>query len=133
MPPTEVKHNVGPTLMIAIPTLGRPVPLQWALNFKSMNPPINYNCDFNIVFGKEIGEARQQLAEAAVQRGCKYIFFLGDDVVAPPHALRQLIYRMENHPEIDVIGGVYVAKADPAAPLVFKGNGAGSYWAWKVG
>ncbi len=129
----EVKHNVGPTLMIAIPTLGRPVPLQWALNFKSMNPPINFNCDFNIVMGKEVGEARNALAKAALQRGCKYLFFLGDDVVAPPHTIRQLIYRMENNPNVDVVGGVYVAKADPAAPLVFVENGSGSYWDWKIG
>jgi hypothetical protein len=47
----EVKHNVGPTLSIAIPTLGRPVPLQWALNFKSMSPPINFNCD--LILSKE--------------------------------------------------------------------------------
>src|SRR5271166_5643972 len=130
---TEVKHNVGPTLMIAIPTLGRPVPLQWALNFKSMSPPINFNCDFNIVMGKEIGYARNALAKAAVARGCKYIFFLGDDVVAPPHTIRQLIYRMENMPGVDVVGGVYCAKADPPAPLVFVENGAGSYWDWKIG
>jgi hypothetical protein len=130
---TEVKHNVGPTLMIAIPTLGRPVPLQWALNFKSMSPPINFNCDFNIVMGKEIGFARNALAKAALERGCKYLFFLGDDVVAPPHTIRQLIYRMENMPNVDVVGGVYCAKADPAAPLVFVENGAGSYWDWKIG
>jgi len=130
---TEVKHNVGPTLMIAIPTLGRPVPLQWALNFKSMNPPINFNCDFNIVMGKEIGYARNALAKAAIERGCKYLFFLGDDVVAPPHTLRQLIYRMENMPGVDIVGGVYCAKADPPAPLVFVENGAGSYWDWKIG
>lgn len=131
--PSEVKHNVGPTLMIAIPTLGRPVPLQWALNFKSMNPPINFNCDFNIVMGKEIGFARNALAKAALERGCKYLFFLGDDVVAPPHTIRQLIYRMENAPNVDVVGGIYCAKADPPAPLVFNGNGAGSYWDWKIG
>lgn len=129
----EVKHNVGPTLSIAIPTLGRPIPLQWALNFKSMSPPINFNCDFNIIVGKEIGHARNALAKAAIERGCKYIFFLGDDVVAPPHTLRQLIYRMENAPGVDVVGGVYCAKADPPAPLVFNGNGAGSYWDWKIG
>src|SRR5258708_5219894 len=129
----EVRHNVGATLMIALPTLGRPVPLQWALNFKSLNPPINYNCDFNVMFGKEIGFARNALAKAAVERGCKYLFFLGDDVVAPPHSLRQLIYRMENNSRVDVVGGVYCAKAEPAAPLVFKENGQGSYWDWKIG
>lgn len=129
----EVKHNAGPTLMIAIPTLGRPVPLDWALNFKSMNPPINFNCDFSIIYGKEIAEARNALAQAAIDRGCKYLFFLGDDVVAPPHTLRQLIYRMENMPNVDIVGGVYCAKCEPPAPLVFVENGAGSYWDWKIG
>ncbi len=129
----EVKHNVGATLMIGIPTLGRPVPMDWALAFKSMNPPINYNVDYNIIFGKEIGNARNGLAKAAVERKCKYLFFIGDDVVAPAHALRQLIYRMENMPDVDVVGGVYCAKADPAAPLVFIENGIGSYWDWKIG
>lgn len=128
-----VKHNVGSTLMLGIPTLGRPVPLQWALNFKSLNPPINYNCDFNIILGKEIGFARNALAKAALERNCKYLFFIGDDVVVPPHALRQLIYRAENQPNVDVVGGIYCAKADPPAPLVFRGNGVGSYWDWKVG
>lgn len=130
---SEVRHNLGATLMWAIPTLGRPVPLDWALNFKSMNPPINYNVDFSIIFGTEIGAARNALVKAAQDRKCKYIFFLGDDVVAPPHTLRQLIYRMENMPNCDVVGGVYCAKADPAAPLVFKDNGEGSYWDWKIG
>ena len=129
----EVKHNVGPTLMIGIPTLGRPVPLQWALNFKSMSPPINFNCDFNIVYGREIGFARNELAKAAIARGCKYLFFLGDDVVAPAFTLQQLIYRMENQPNVDVVGGVYCSKSSPPAPLVFVENGAGSYWDWKIG
>lgn len=128
-----VKHNAGPNLMFAIPTLGRPVPLQWALNFKSLNPPINFNCDFNIAFGAEIGLSRQNLAETAIARGCKYLFFLGDDVVPPPHALRQLIYRLEHNPEVDVVGGIYSTKADPSEPLVFQGNGNGPYWEWKIG
>ncbi len=129
----EVKHNVGASLMIGIPTLGRPVPMDWALAFKSMNPPINYNVDYNIILGKEIGHARNGLAKAAVERKCKYLFFIGDDVVAPAHALRQLIYRMENMPNVDIVGGVYCAKAEPAAPLVFVENGIGSYWDWKIG
>ena len=129
----QVAHNCGPALMIGIPTLGRPVPLQWALNFKSMSPPINFNCDFNIVFGKEIGFARNELAKAALKRGCKYLFFLGDDVVAPSFTLQQLIYRMENIPNVDVVGGVYCSKSTPPAPLVFDGNGKGSYWDWKIG
>lgn len=128
-----VQHNSGPGLLFVIPTLGRPVPLEWALNFKSLNAPINFNVEYMIIPGQEIGKARNNAAKLALERGVKYLFFLGDDVVVPPHALRQLIYRMENMPEIGVVGGVYCAKADPAAPLVFVGNGGGSYWDWKVG
>lgn len=130
---SEVQHNSGPGMLFAIPTLGRPVPLEWALNFKSLNAPINFNVEFMIVPGQEIGKARNNIAKVALERGVKYLFFLGDDVVPPPHALRQLVYRLENNLEIGVVGGVYCAKADPAAPLVFIGNGAGSYWDWKVG
>lgn len=123
----------GPGIVIGIPTLGRPVPLEWALNFKGMNPPINFNINYSVVYGKEVGEAREIIAEEALEKGAKYLFFLGDDVVAPPETIKQLIYRMEQNSEIAVIGGVYCSKCDPSAPLVFKGNGLGSYWDWKIG
>jgi hypothetical protein len=123
----------GPGLMIGIPTLGRPVPLDWALAFKSMNPPINYNSNFYLVKGKEVADARNEIAENAVKVGAKYLFFLGDDVVCPPHTLRQLIFRLENNANIGIVGGVYCCKCDPSFPLVFRGNGNGAYWDWKIG
>lgn len=123
----------GPAILIGIPTLGRPISLDWALAFKAMNPPINYNTNMSIVRGKEIGHARSLLAKQAIEQGSKYLFFLGDDVVIPNHAIKQLIFRMEQNPKIGVIGGVYCSKCDPAAPLVFKQFGQGSYWDWKVG
>ena len=129
----QVKNNLGPGLFVGIPTLGRPVPLDWALNFKGMNPPINFNVIFHIVKGKQVADARNEIAKAALERGAKYLFFIGDDTVCPPHTLRQLIHRMENIPGIGVVGGVYCSKSDPPAPLVFKDNGAGSFWDWKVG
>lgn len=129
----NIPHNAGPSLLIGLPTLGRPVPLDWAMAFKSLNPPINYNTIFQIIKGLPIDQARQQMAEIAVEKGCKYIFFLGDDVVVPNHTLRQLIYRMECDSSIGVVGGVYCVKAEPCFPLVFRGQGNGSYWDWKIG
>ena len=123
----------GPSLVLGIPTLGRPVPLDWALSLKSLNPPINFNTTFQIVRDKDVASARNQIAEHAVKVDAKYLFFLGDDVVVPPYTLKQLIYRMEQDESIDVIGGVYVSKTSPSAPLVFRGNGEGSYWDWKIG
>jgi hypothetical protein len=125
--------NSGPGLVIGLPTLGRPVPLDWAMAFKSMNPPINYNSTIHLVKGKPVADAREEIAENAVKIGAKYLFFVGDDVVCPGHTLRQLIYRMENNDSIGCVGGVYCAKCDPCFPLVFRGNGRGAYWDWKIG
>ena len=118
---------------VGIPTLGRPIPLDWALSFKSLNPPINYNTVIRLIKGEEVAHARQAIAEFAIEKGCKYLFFLGDDVVVPNHTLRSLIYRLEQDTTIAVAGGVYCAKAEPCFPLVFRGLGNGSYWDWKIG
>jgi len=128
------KVTTGPGIMIVIPTLGRPVPLKWAVHFKSINPPINFNTEHFIIENKPIAEARNAACKAALEKGCKYLFFWGDDVV--PHSLntlKQLIFRMETVKDCGVVGGIYCSKTDPAAPLIFKGNGRGSYWNWKIG
>jgi predicted SAM-dependent methyltransferase len=127
----RIPSNLG--LLIGIPTLGRLQPLQWGLAFKSISPPINYNTNMMVIYGNPVDVARNRIAEAAIEQGAKFLFFLGDDVVVPAHTLRQLIYRMEQHPEIGVVGGVYCSKSTPPAPLVFRENGRGSYWNWKVG
>lgn len=130
-----MKHSLksGPGLVIGIPTLGRPPGLEWALAFKSLNPPINFNTVFQIVKGQEVGAARQAIAEFAVESGAKYLFFLGDDVIVPAHTLRQLIYRLDHDESIVAVAGVYSTKCDPSYPLVFRGNGSGVYWDWKIG
>ena len=127
------KLHHGPGIVIGLPTLGRPVSLDWALAFKSLNPPINFNCIFQIVQNQEVGAARQAIAEFALEKDAKFLFFLGDDVVIPPHTLRNLIFRLEQDETIAAVGGVYCAKATPTFPLVFRGNGQGSYWDWKIG
>jgi hypothetical protein len=126
-------NSLGPGLVMGIPTIGRPVSLDWALAFKGMNPPINFNVNFCIVKGQQVADARNAIAREAIKTDAKYLFFLGDDVICPPHTLRQLIFRMENNVGIDVVGGVYCSKSDPSSPLVFRENGGGSYWDWKLG
>lgn len=123
----------GPGILIGIPTLGRPVNLDWALAFKALNPPINYNVNFSIIKGAAVADARNAFALQAIEKDCKYLFMLGDDVIVPPHALRQLIFRMENDSALGVVGGVYCSKTEVPYPLIFCGNGQGAYWDWKIG
>ena len=129
---TETVHQrVGIT--VGIPTAGRPLTMEWAWSFKMLTPPINYNQRFSQVWNKPVADARNELAAEAKRNGSKYLFFLGDDTEAPAHALRQLIFRMENDPMLGVVAGIYCAKTIPSYPIVFRGNGAGSYWDWKLG
>lgn len=128
----KILHN-GPGILLGLPTLGRPVSLDWAFMFKAMSPPINYNVHFHVVKGKEVADARNDIVKKALDCDAKYLFFLGDDVLVPNHGLRQLIFRMEQDDELGVVGGVYCNKADPCYPLVFRENGAGAYWDWTIG
>lgn len=132
---TQIKKRLstGPGLVIGIPTLGRPVPLDWAFALRGLSTPINFNVIMQVIKGSEVAPARNAIAQLAIEKDAKYLFFLGDDVVVPAFTLKQLIHRMENNPELGVAGGVYVSKTEPPTPLVFRGNGQGAYWDWKIG
>lgn len=120
-------------VVIGIPRSGRPVPMEWAFAYKGMDTPINYNAINICTEGMKVDEARNFISREAKKQGAKYLLFLGDDTVPQPHIMRRFIFLMENRPEIQVIGGIYCVKSDPPFPLVFRGNGTGSYWDWKVG
>ena len=125
------EHGIG--LLIGIPTLYRPVSIEWALALRGQSPPINYNANMMIVPDQQVADARNRICEEALKLKTRYVFFIGDDTEPPLHALKQLIFRMEQDPELGVVGGIYCSKSNPPAPLVFRGNGQGSYWDWKVG
>jgi predicted SAM-dependent methyltransferase len=119
--------------MIAIPLSGRPLHPQMMFAYNALHAPMCYNVTASSTWQQPVDVARQWFAEQAIERGCKYLFFIDEDVTPPGHALRQLIYQAEHHPEGMVFGGIYCHKAPPPMPMIFKGYGAGPYWDWKVG
>jgi predicted SAM-dependent methyltransferase len=125
--------NVFTGIGFCVPLAGRPVPPDWAFAFKSIGPPINFNMMHMSTVKMKVDAARNKSAEWAVENKLKYLFFMGDDTVPPAHVLRRFIFLMENNPEIEVLGGIYFTKEEHPMPLVFRGNGAGPYWDWKVG
>lgn len=127
------KDKVRKGVAVCVPSLGGVVPKAWAWALKFLDTPINFGSIYHSPEGLPVDEARNQCVEFALTQKCKYIFFIDEDTVPAADALRKLIFTLENNPAIDVVGGIYFAKCDPTAPLVFRGNGAGSYWDWKVG
>lgn len=126
-----VEKSTG--LLIGIPTLGRGAPVEWSLALSAVRPPMNFNCRTAVIKGRPIAEARIEYAKAAIKEKAEFLFLIGDDTAPPGHALQTLIYRMRQDPTLGVVGGIYCSKSEPPAPLVFRGNGRGSYWDWKIG
>jgi predicted SAM-dependent methyltransferase len=128
---TQYPNRTG--LMVGVPLSGNPLVPEWAFSFHSLHPPMDYNVEYAVITGQPVDQARQTIAESAVAKKVKFLFFIDEDVTIPAHAIRQLIYHMEHFPKVAVAGAIYCHKSPPSMPMVFRGNGAGPYWDWKVG
>lgn len=123
----------GVGLVIGVPWDGKPTTVEWAFALMNLNAPTNYDIRWAMIKGRPVDEARTLIAESAIKEKAKYLFFLGTDVTVPPFAVRQLIFHLEHHPKYAVAGAIYVHKSQPQEPLVYRGNGMGPYWDWKIG
>jgi predicted O-methyltransferase YrrM len=124
-----------PGLFIGIPSSGRLVDIRWALSLQGLagNVPLGSFVTFLIQIGSDRAANREYLAEKAVEAGARYLFMVDDDTVCPNTTLKALTYEIEKDPKIMVAAGIYCSKEYPPHPLVFKRQGDGAYWNWKVG
>lgn len=120
-------------LMVGVPLSGRPLVPEFTWSFMNLHPPMNTNLRYATITGHPVDVARNWIVEQAKNEKAQYLFFVDEDVTIPSHAVRQLLFHMEHNPDIGVIGGIVCHKAKPNAPMVFRGNGRGPYWDWKVG
>jgi SAM-dependent methyltransferase len=107
--------------------------LDWHEHYCAMVTPVNWNFVVAHPRGMLVDEARNWAVEKAREVRAKYLFFIDYDVLVPPDALLRLQYDMEQHPEADVFCGVYCSKCNVPQPLIFKRDGFGAWWDWKVG
>lgn len=125
---SDFEGKVG--LVLGVPSRG-PVRLEWASMLKSMAEPVNYSWALQTTLDKPVDEARNIITQWAIEHDANYLFFLDDDVLCPNQTLRRMVYQMENHPDWDLLSGVYVTKTDPPEPLIFGDNPDGAFWDWK--
>ena len=95
--------------------------------------PTNTNVYMHEVYGAETGLGRIEAVKQARKEGAKYIWMIDDDTVPAVDAGRKLLYALEQRPDVHVIGGVYTTRSSPPEPLVYREQGAGPDWDWKVG
>lgn len=119
-------HGTGKVPMIAfcIPTLGR-VSMRFLEAHYNLGMPTNVPVIRVYVEGKEVGDARNECVARALQfdddeREITHIFFLDDDVLPHPEALKKL-----HSAKRDIIGGLYYLKTQTPTPMIVMDEGDG--------
>lgn len=69
-----------------------------------------------------IHNARNEIAKAALEMGCDYLFFLDSDCVIPKDTLK----RLTEH-DRDIVAGMYFQKRYPHLPVIYTMNKKGTF------
>jgi len=77
-------------------------------------------CTVSFLIGSLIYDSRNKLAGLAVEMEADYILWLDSDMVFRPDTLERMMAVMDDHPEIDVLSGLYFRRGHPFTPVLFK-------------
>jgi hypothetical protein len=131
-------HSVG--MVIGVPICGRATSPLWGVALATQAYPLNTTVNYVVVQRKEVGEARNQIVEWALEHNATYVMFIDDDVIIPPFAAQRLgraldFTSKDLYPDSTtaVCCGVYCSKEELSTPVVYRKNGSGASWDWKVG
>ena len=117
----------GVNVVVGIPSFGT-VSTYFLQALNSQQYPLVSSAVPKIVLNKPIAEARNEIVQFALDQGANYIFWLDDDVVAPPDAFLKMFMAQK-----DIVNGVYWSKSNPPMPLMFRNHLEGPYLDWHVG
>lgn len=125
--------RINPLIALGIPSWGR-VTLAWSRAYKYLGGPLGSTMvELDPVIGRPIAEARNTLMQQAIDANAEFLFMLGDDNLLPGHTIPAMLQTFRNHPEIDLLTGVYWTKAWPTQPYLWRGMQRGPFLDWKLG
>lgn len=109
--------------VICILPAGKSIPTRVALSWRHLMIPPNQAAHFVAVDGAEVGEAYstaidQVLAHPELSQW-EYLLCMEHDNLPPNDGLLKLIRRMEQHPELSAIGGLYWTKMETGVPQIW--------------
>jgi len=126
---TGQKYKINPLVLVGTPTLEpRPLSWEWMDAMSSLQFPLGASVSKLRIPGKDVAEARNELAQTALDIGADYMLMIGDDNLPPPN-LFGLLHRHRK----DLVTGVYWQKSHPTHPYLWDGLLKGFYEDWKYG
>ena len=127
-------HEAGPREIIAlgVPSFGM-VHLYFTARLYNLRMPMNRVVRHFYVVGKEVGEARNEIAARALEidgpaERVTKLLFLDDDMLFHPDALLKLL----SH-DRPIVSGLYYTKTSVPQPLVLHGEYGGTGRSWRPG
>lgn len=102
-------------IMIAIPSMDT-VPVQFASSLAMLQRTGECSVAFQV--GSLVYMARNDLAKAAIKSEADLVFWLDSDMVFAPTTLVKMVETLEEHPEIDILSGVYFRRRPPYSPVL---------------
>ena len=77
-------------------------------------------CTVSFLIGSLIYDARNKLAGMAVEMEADYILWFDSDMVFQPDTLERMMKVLDEHPQIDVLSGLYFRRGHPFTPVLFS-------------
>ena len=77
-------------------------------------------CTVSFLCGSLIYDARNKLAGMAVEMDADYILWFDSDMTFQPDTLERMMKVMDEHPEVDVLSGLYFRRGHPFTPVLFS-------------
>ena len=77
-------------------------------------------CTVSFLIGSLVYDSRNKLAGMAVEMDADYILWFDSDMVFPPDTLERMMKVLDEHPEIDVLSGLYFRRGHPFTPVLFS-------------
>ena len=77
-------------------------------------------CTVSFLIGSLIYDSRNRLAAMAVEMEADYIMWFDSDMTFTPDTLERMMKVLDEHPEIDVLSGLYFRRGAPFTPVLFS-------------
>lgn len=120
-------------IFVAVCTLGD-VRAEWAVGLASMHQVTGRTRHLSLIKHMGIADARNFAVNVACSIDADYVMFWDDDVIPRrTDASNMLFTALDQHPEIDVISGVYPMRRNVPEPVCVGKKGSGIYWGWQDG
>ena len=76
-------------------------------------------CSVSFIIGSLIYDARNKICTQAMEMDADYIMWFDSDMIFTPDTLERMMKTLDEHPEIDILTGLYFRRSAPYTPVLF--------------